>query len=43
LGAGPFAQTLTVLDKAADGTIRQRAVAPVMFVPMILGRDQPHK
>jgi len=41
VGAGPFAQTLTVVDKAADGTIRQRAVAPVKFVPMVLGRDKP--
>ncbi len=41
VGASPFAQTLTVVDKAADGTIRQRAVAPVMFVPMVLGPDRP--
>ena len=45
VGAGPSAQTLTVVDKGADGTIRQRAVAPVMFVPMVSGRpgDLPHK
>jgi protein-L-isoaspartate(D-aspartate) O-methyltransferase len=45
VGAGPFAQTLTVVDKAADGTIRQRAVAPVKFVPMVSGQpgDLPHK
>src|SRR5438552_3609501 len=47
VGAGPFAQTLTVVDKGADGTIHQRAVAPVKFVPMVSGRgkpgDLPHK
>jgi protein-L-isoaspartate(D-aspartate) O-methyltransferase len=45
VGAGPSAQTLTVVDKGADGTIRQRAVAPVKFVPMVSGRpgDLPHK
>ncbi len=41
VGAGPLTQTLTVLDKGADGTIRQRAVAPVMFVPMVSGRGRP--
>jgi protein-L-isoaspartate(D-aspartate) O-methyltransferase len=41
VGAGRFAQTLTVVDKGADGTIRQRAVAPVKFVPMVSGRDSP--
>ncbi len=37
VGSSPFTQTLTVVDKGADGTIRKRAVAPVMFVPMVSG------
>jgi protein-L-isoaspartate(D-aspartate) O-methyltransferase len=35
---GPYEQHLLVIDKAGDGKIRQRAVFPVMFVPMVPGK-----
>ena len=43
VGTSPFTQTLTVVDKGADGTIRKRAVAPVMFVPMVSGAKTAHQ
>ena len=43
VGTGPFAQTLTVVDKGIDGIIRRRAVAPVMFVPMVSGSKTAHQ
>ncbi len=35
VGASPWTQELVVIEKAASGEIRQRSVAPVMFVPMV--------
>jgi protein-L-isoaspartate(D-aspartate) O-methyltransferase len=43
VGSDPLTQTLTVVDKGADGTIRKRAVAPVMFVPMVPGSKTTHQ
>jgi protein-L-isoaspartate(D-aspartate) O-methyltransferase len=36
---GPEEQHLLVLDKAQDGTVRQRTVFPVMFVPMVPAKN----
>jgi protein-L-isoaspartate(D-aspartate) O-methyltransferase len=38
VGSGWWAQELIVLDKAADGRTRRRAVLPVRFVPMVPGK-----
>jgi protein-L-isoaspartate(D-aspartate) O-methyltransferase len=35
VGDSPFAQSLLVVDKLADGTVRKRSVIPVAFVPMV--------
>jgi protein-L-isoaspartate O-methyltransferase len=32
-------QELVVVDKDADGRIRQKTQYPVMFVPMVPGKD----
>jgi len=40
VGVSPATQELVVLEKTAGGEIRRRAVAPVMFVPMV--RDAQH-
>jgi protein-L-isoaspartate(D-aspartate) O-methyltransferase len=39
VGDSPATQELVVLEKSASGEIRRRAVAPVMFVPMVLGKE----
>lgn len=36
---GNLNQELLVIDKSADGKIRRRTVFPVMFVPMVPGRN----
>jgi protein-L-isoaspartate(D-aspartate) O-methyltransferase len=42
--AGLFAQTLAVVEKAADGTVRRREVLDVAFVPLTgPHHDQPAK
>ena len=41
VGVSPATQELVVLEKTIDGEIRRRAVAPVMFVPMVLGKESP--
>lgn len=38
VGASVFQQKLVVVDKRADGSLRQRDVIPVMFVPMVPGK-----
>jgi protein-L-isoaspartate(D-aspartate) O-methyltransferase len=38
VGSGSWSQELIVLDKAADGRTRRRAVLPVRFVPMVPGK-----
>jgi protein-L-isoaspartate(D-aspartate) O-methyltransferase len=43
VGADPLAQSLMVVDKGIDSTIRQRAVAPVIFVPMVSGSKTAHQ
>jgi protein-L-isoaspartate(D-aspartate) O-methyltransferase len=37
VGAGSLDQELVVIDKGADGKIRERSVFPVRFVPMVRG------
>ncbi len=39
VGGTPFDQELIVIEKGADGRLRQRSVIPVRFVPMVRGRD----
>jgi protein-L-isoaspartate(D-aspartate) O-methyltransferase len=39
VGDSPFAQSLVVVNKLADGSIRKRHVIPVAFVPMV--REKP--
>ena len=39
VGDRPATQELVVLEKTMGGEIRRRAVAPVMFVPMVLGKE----
>ena len=39
VGGSPATQELVVLEKTAGGEIHRRAVAPVMFVPMVLGKE----
>jgi protein-L-isoaspartate(D-aspartate) O-methyltransferase len=38
VGGSPFAQSLVVVDKLADGSVRKRSVIPVAFVPMVRGK-----
>jgi protein-L-isoaspartate(D-aspartate) O-methyltransferase len=35
VGTIPFVQSLVVVDKLADGSVRKRSVIPVTFVPMV--------
>jgi protein-L-isoaspartate(D-aspartate) O-methyltransferase len=37
LDAGPFVQDLTLVTRAADGSVSARAILPVMFVPFRRG------
>ena len=39
VGDTPATQELVTLEKTTGGDIRRRAVAPVMFVPMVPGKD----
>jgi len=39
VGDSPFSQSLVVINKLADGTVRRRSVIPVAFVPMV--REKP--
>jgi protein-L-isoaspartate(D-aspartate) O-methyltransferase len=39
VGESPATQELVVLEKTTGGEILRRAVAPVMFVPMVLGKE----
>ena len=39
VGGSPATQELVVLEKSIGGEIRRRAVAPVMFVPMVFGKE----
>ena len=39
VGESPATQDLVVLEKTTSGEIRRQAVAPVMFVPMVLGKE----
>ena len=38
VGGSPFAQSLVVINKLADGSVRKRSVIPVAFVPMVKGK-----
>ena len=38
VGGSVFGQELVVVEKNADGKLKRRSVAPVMFVPMVKGR-----
>ena len=38
-GGSTFAQSLVVINKLADGSVRKRSVIPVAFVPMV--REKP--
>lgn len=38
-GGTPFDQNLVVVEKGADGKLKKRSVLPVMFVPMVPGRE----
>ena len=39
VGSTVFGQDLIVVDKTPAGKLRQRSVIPVMFVPMVKGKD----
>ncbi|MCS7315192.1 MAG: protein-L-isoaspartate(D-aspartate) O-methyltransferase [Bryobacterales bacterium] len=39
VGSSIFGQDLIVIEKTPDGKIRRRSVLPVMFVPMVKGRQ----
>jgi protein-L-isoaspartate(D-aspartate) O-methyltransferase len=39
VGAGPFSQEIVVIDKMKDGSLKRRRDIPVIFVPMVKGRD----
>jgi len=39
VGDSPATQELVVVEKTMSGEIRRRAVAPVMFVPMVQGKE----
>ncbi len=39
VGAGPFSQEIVVIDKAPDGKLKRRRDIPVVFVPMVKGRQ----
>jgi protein-L-isoaspartate(D-aspartate) O-methyltransferase len=39
VGAGPLSQEIVVIDKMKDGTLKRRRDIPVLFVPMVKGRD----
>ena len=39
VGESPATQELVVLEKTAGGEIRRRTEAPVMFVPMVFGKE----
>jgi protein-L-isoaspartate(D-aspartate) O-methyltransferase len=39
VGSTVFGQDLIVVDKTPDGKLRQRSVIPVMFVPMVKGKN----
>ena len=39
VGESPATQELVVVEKTTGGEIRRRAVAPVMFVPMVPGKE----
>jgi protein-L-isoaspartate(D-aspartate) O-methyltransferase len=39
VGGSTFSQSLVVVDKLADGSVRKRSVIPVAFVPMV--REKP--
>jgi len=41
VGDSPATQQLVVLEKTPGGEIRRRTVAPVMFVPMVFGKESP--
>ena len=38
VGSSPFAQSLVVVNKLADGSVRKQSVIPVAFVPMVRGK-----
>lgn len=39
VGSTLFGQQLVVVDKTADGKLKRRSVLPVMFVPMVRGKQ----
>lgn len=39
VGSSVFGQDLIVIEKTRDGRLRRRSVLPVMFVPMVKGRQ----
>lgn len=39
VGSTVWGQDLVVVDKTRDGKLRRRSVFPVMFVPMVKGKD----
>jgi len=38
VGGSPYAQSLVVVTKLADGSVRRQSVIPVAFVPMVRGK-----
>jgi protein-L-isoaspartate(D-aspartate) O-methyltransferase len=40
VGGSPFTQSLVVVDKLPDGSLKQRTVASVAFVPMVRKKPQ---
>jgi len=39
VGSTPSSQELVLIEKGADGKIRRRPILPVMFVPMVQGKQ----
>lgn len=39
VGSSVFGQDLVVIDKALNGRLRRHSIIPVMFVPMVRGKD----
>jgi protein-L-isoaspartate(D-aspartate) O-methyltransferase len=39
VGASPWSQELVLVEKSEDGKVRERSVLPVVFVPMVPGKE----
>jgi protein-L-isoaspartate O-methyltransferase len=39
VGRSPWNQELVLVEKTQDGRLRRRSLLPVMFVPMVRGKQ----